>query len=158
MSNAVLEATWSDFLRDPKHVTDRLDAADVILRRRDADDVHLSSESRSQAESETVLLLSRLLFSMVNDADFRGRVRDIAVMPWQHFLSDADRSQFVEEFVETAAACADLGTLLPLSQLISEWRNTALVHADPALAQALRRTHPGDGGVVAPRRPGRTRT
>ncbi len=150
MSTAVLEATWSDFLRDPKHVADRLDAADVVLRRRDADDVHLSSEARHQAVSETVLLLSRLLLSMVNDGDFHGRLRDIEVMPWQHFLPDADRSQFVEEFVETAAACADLGTLMPLSQLVSEWRNTALFHADPVLAQALRRTHPGDGGVVAP--------
>ena len=31
MKASVLEATWSDFLRDPRTVTDRLDEVDVVL-------------------------------------------------------------------------------------------------------------------------------
>lgn len=149
MSAAVLEATWSDFLRDPNSVTGQLERADVVLHRRDAEDVYLSSESRHEATYEAVNVLSRLLAALVANPEIRSELRRVDVTPWQRFLSKKDRAQFLTELVETAAASADLGTLTPLAQLVAEWRNTALVRADPALAAALLQSHPGDDGVVA---------
>jgi hypothetical protein len=38
------EAILTDFLRDPKAVVDRLQHVDVVLHRRNAEDLHLSLE------------------------------------------------------------------------------------------------------------------
>ena len=44
---------------------------------------------------------------------------------------------FIAEFTETARACADLETLMPLNAAVAAWRVTAEVHADPELSRAL---------------------
>ncbi|MBO0821307.1 MAG: hypothetical protein J2P26_10700 [Nocardiopsaceae bacterium] len=41
------------------------------------------------------------------------------------------------EFIDTARACAGLGTLLPLSTTVAGWRATAAVYADENLLAAL---------------------
>ena len=148
MNASVLEATWSDFLRDPKTVTDRLDEVDVVLHRRDGEDLHLLTESRHEAAQESMAIISRMLASVLQEGVVQERLSGNAAMPWLRFLTAADRVQFATEFIETAVASGDLGTLAPLSALIAEWRDTALVHADPRLAAALRRPHPGDGDLV----------
>jgi hypothetical protein len=148
MNTSVLEATWSDFLRDPKTVTDRLDEVDAVLHRRDGEDLHLLTESRHEAAQESMAIISRLLASVLQEGVVQERLSGNAAMPWLRFLTAADRVQFATEFIETAVASSDLGTLAPLSALIAEWRDTALVRADPRLAAALRRPHPGDGELV----------
>jgi hypothetical protein len=69
-------------------------------------------------------------------------------MPWLTFLPETDRKIFANDFVSTTAAAIDLGTLAPVSVLLHEWKNTALVHADPRLATAMRREHQGSDDVV----------
>jgi hypothetical protein len=48
------EATQTDFLRDPKAVVNRLENVDVVLHRRNAEDLRLSLESRSEAVADGV--------------------------------------------------------------------------------------------------------
>ena len=67
MNASVLEATWSDFLRDPKTVTDRLDDVDVVLHRRDGEDLHLLTESRHEAAQESMAIISRMLASVLQE-------------------------------------------------------------------------------------------
>ena len=148
MNASVLEATWSDFLRDPKTVTDRLDEVDVVLHRRDGEDLHLLTESRHEAAQQSMAIISRMLASVLQEGVVQERLSGNAAMPWLRFLTAANRVQFATEFIETSVASGDLGTLAPLSALIAEWRDTALVRADPRLAAALRRPHPGDGDLV----------
>jgi len=148
MSTAVPSVTWSAFQRDAKAVADRADESDILLRRRDGPDLFLGNAERHEAILESVGVLSRVLSSVLDDPAVRRQLVASTALPWLRFLSDEDRGQFATEFVETAAASADLGTLTPLAELIREWRNTALVHADPRLAAALRREHLGDGGLV----------
>ncbi len=148
MTAAAPSVTWSAFQRDAKAVADRADESDIVLRRRDGPDLILGNAERHEAILESIEVVSRLLASVLDEPAVRQRLVAPAALPWLGFLSEEDRSQFATEFVETAAASADLGTLTPLAQLIREWRNTALVHADPRLAEALRREHPGDGGLV----------
>lgn len=140
--------TWSAFQHDAKAVADRADEYDLVLRRRDGPDLVLGNAERYQAALESMQVVSRLLASVLEVPAVRQQLKLPASLPWLQFLSESDRAQFASEFIETAAAGADLGTLAPLAQLIREWRNTALVHADPRLAEAMRREHPGDGGVV----------
>ena len=67
MKASVLEATWSDFLRDPKTVTDRLDEVDVVLHRRDGEDPYLLTESRHEASQESMAIISRMLASVLQE-------------------------------------------------------------------------------------------
>lgn len=146
------DATLTDFLRDPKAVIDRLEHADVVLHRRNAEDLRLSLESRSEAVADGVRFVSRVLTVAMSDATVRERLEDSAeAIPWLSFLPRQRRQEFLTEFFRTAEAAAELGVLTPLAQLLQEWQATALIYADPELAAELRRPLAGDGEpVIAP--------
>ena len=144
--------TWSAFQRDAKRVAAHAAESDILLSRRDGPDLVIGSAERREELVQSVEVLARLLSAVITDAAVLRRLADPAVLPWLAFLSVDDRKAFAREFVATTAAATDLGTLAPVAVLLREWRNTALVHADPRLAAALRREHPGDGGLV-PRPP-----
>jgi hypothetical protein len=55
------EATQTDFLRDPKAVVNGLENVDVVLHRRNAEDLRLSLESRSEAVADGVRFVARML-------------------------------------------------------------------------------------------------
>lgn len=144
-----LEATLTDFLRDPNAVVERLQSTDVVLHRRNAEDLRLSLESRSEAVETSVELVSRLLLSALADGVVRERLRaSLGEIPWITFLPERERDAFVDEFLRTAQGAADLGVMAPLGRVLREWRATAAIYADPMLAQELRRPLPGDGGRV----------
>ncbi len=143
MKSTSVAVTWSDFLRDPNAVTDGLADSDVVLHRREAEDLHLSSEARYQEENEAFGLLARMFLALVKDKAVRDRLSRADLAQWRQFLPLAERDQFLEEYIATAVACVELGSVAPLARLIREWRMTALMHADPRRAQALIRTLAG---------------
>ena len=67
--------------------------------------------------------------------------------PWVRFLPAEDVRAFVVELVNTLRAVEDLDHPAPVVQLITEWRNTAEVHADPELSRILTEDT-GDYGVA----------
>lgn len=143
------EATLTDFLRDPKTVVDRLQHADVVLHRRNAEDLHLSLESRTEAVADGVRFLARMLSAALADAAVRDRLQASAeAIPWLSFLPTQQRQLFLAEFFRTAEAAAEVGVMTPLAQLLREWQATAAIYADPELAAELRRPLAGDGGRV----------
>lgn len=143
------EATLTDFLRDPKAVVDRLEHVDVVLHRRNAEDLHLSLESRSEAVADGVRFLARMLSAALTDAVVRERLQASAdAIPWLAFLPAQQQEEFLAEFFRTAEAAAELGVLTALAQLLREWQATAAIYADPELAADLRRPLAGDGGRV----------
>jgi len=73
-------------------------------------------------------------------------------LPWLEFLPANDRREFVEEFSRVVVAAAELDSYLPVSQLITEWRATAEIHADPSLSRRLRRPVKAQGERVQPPR------
>jgi hypothetical protein len=144
------EATLTDFLRDPNAVVDRLEHADVVLHRRNAEDLRLSLESRSEAVADGVRFVARMLSAALADAAVRGRLEASAeAIPWLSFLPAQRRQEFLAEFFRTAEAAAELGVMTPLAQLLREWQATAAIYADPELAAELRRPLAGDGKRVA---------
>ena len=143
------EATLTDFLRDPNAVVDRLAQTDIVLHRRNADDLRLSLESRSEAIATSVELIGHILRSLLEDASVRQRVREkTAAVAWLALLPESERDRFLEEFFRSAEGSADLGVMAPLGQLLREWRQTAAIYADPALAAELRRPLPGNAGAI----------
>lgn len=140
------EATLTDFLRDPKSIVEQLDRRDVVLHRRNAADLHLSLRSRVEADDEAVGFLARLLGRVLADVDVRERFAEsVATIPWVTFLPASERDVFVEEVVRTAEGAADLGSMAALAQVLTEWKATAAIHADPTLAIELKRPIGGIG-------------
>ena len=147
--NQTAEATLTDFLRDPKAVVDRLEHADVVLHRRNAEDLRLSLESRSKAVAASVRFVARVLGSALSDETVRPRLEASAeAIPWVSFLPPRQRQEFLVDFFRTAEAAAELGVMTPLAQLLREWQATAAIYANPDLATELRRPLADDGERV----------
>ena len=145
------EATLTDFLRDPKSVVERVEHVDVVLHRRNAEDLRLSLESRAEAVEDWVWFVSRVMSTALSDATVRDRLSaGLDAIPWLSFLPMEQRQDFVVEFFRTAAGAAELGVMKPLTQLLREWRATAAIYADPELAAELRRPLADDGERVLP--------
>jgi len=143
------EATLTDFLRDPNSIVAKLERQDVVLHRRNASDLRLSLQSRSEADDEGLRFIAHLLGQALTDDVVSARlVSAAAAIPWVTFLPDRSRQAFVEELIRTAEAAGELGSMAPLVQLLVEWKATAALHADPALAVELRRPIPEIGSRV----------
>ena len=134
------EATLTDFLRDPNSIVEKLERQDVVLRRRNAGDLRLSLQSRSEADDEGVRFIAHLLGQALTDDVLGARlVSAAAAIPWVTLLPERSRQTFVSELIRTAEAAAELGSMAPLTQLLIEWKATAAIHADPVLAVQLNR-------------------
>ena len=70
----------------------------------------------------------------------RSLVIDVVpeAFPWVRFLPTEDVRAFVLEFVDTLRAADALANVAPVVQVITEWRHTAEVHADPEFAARIR--------------------
>lgn len=99
----------------------------------------LESESRVRATAEATDFLSAALAALAHDETLveRFAAHLLTTLPWVAFLPDGDRRQFIAEASDTLRACASLGRFTAFADLIDEWRNTAEVWSDPALAAAL---------------------
>jgi len=140
---------FSDLLRAPAETVERLVRARAVrLRRRDAADLVLMSADRAEQEGEVIDLTARLLAGLSRRDP--NLVREVlpSVLPWVRFLPLDEAEQLAAEFVATAEAAAAVGNTAPLSQLLTEWRHTAEIYADPELYQALTSRTLGDFGPV----------
>jgi hypothetical protein len=147
-ANAIPSTSWSAFQRDAKRVADQAMESDILLERRDGPDLVIGTADRREELVESVEVLTRLLSAVIGDASIRRSLTDPSVLPWLAFIPEEDRAAFALEFITTTAAAIELHTLAPVAVLLREWKNTALVHADPRLAAAMRRDHPGSGDTV----------
>lgn len=143
---------YSAFLRGPTQVLPSLDDADVVLERRDAENLVLMREERFDAGAAGLSVAARAL------AILARRNRELAEevlaeeLPWTTWLPVTERKQCVSELVNHLVAGADTGELLPFGRALISWRSTAVVWSDPQLARELRGPFPGDGAEVL--RPG----
>jgi len=146
----VVERPFSDLLRHPKDVSLDVEDSDVLLRRRDEPDLRLTLAARDADRAETFTALARTLRNL---ATHSAKALEAALgdgFPWLEFLPAADRDQFVDEFIRIVTGAAALDNYAPLSQMVREWRATAEIHADPRLAERLRRPLDAAGDRVSP--------
>jgi len=155
--SAVLVAPFSDLLNKPKDTLAsmvRSGAFLLRLRRRDAEDLVLTTVSRREQEHAVVSVATRLAVALMRQIDGQGQERLLEVLPevfpWVRFLPAGDMRLFLDELVGTLHAIEDLDNIAPVAQLITEWRHTAEVHADPELAAALSQDGDDYGPVPDP--------
>lgn len=137
---SVLETNLSDLLNKPKVTLAALRGARRIrLRRRDDEDLVLTTAARAEQDSAVLGATSRMFVEMMRTPQGRTLVLDVlpATFPWVRYLPAPDVREFSVELVGALGAAVDLDSTAAVAQLITEWRHTAEVHADPELYAAL---------------------
>jgi hypothetical protein len=156
MSAVYEDVPFSELLHHPAATTERLNAVRALrLRRRDAGDLALMRIEQLERDGSVVELVTSLLAGLVRSENIEviRRLMPDAV-PWVAFLPEADFDAFLTEFVAVAQGAAALGNLAPVAVLLTQWRHSAEVYADPVLLEILTREPEGDLGAV-PAPPGR---
>lgn len=142
---------WSDVQKQPKEVAAAVDeAGEVCIERRGQNPLLLMTHERVEQTRGGLDVVGRLMHALALDQHglelLYGAID--RALPWLHFLPEKDRSEFAREFVHTISACSDLGVWAPLGRMLHAWKQTAAIHADPALAKDLSRPLDADLGPV----------
>lgn len=151
----VHEVTFSELQLQGKATVERLrksPAQSLLVRRRDAEDLVLTTAARAELEHAAASVTTRMFVALMRrDGGVRELVTDVLpeVFPWVAFLSKEEVQEFVVELVATLRAAESLDNPAPVVQVIEAWRHTAEVLADPELAAILAADTDEDLGVVA---------
>lgn len=149
MGSVTTEVQWSELQRDPRGVAALADQGDVRVRRRDGVPLLLVREDRASSAASGAVTAARALRNALAHLPPAEAVDALVEeFPWVDLLPDADRKLFAVEFVRAVQAAAELGQWSVLTQVLVEWKATAAIHADPALAEQLVRPLDGDLGPV----------
>ncbi|MDV8128798.1 MULTISPECIES: hypothetical protein [Rhodococcus] len=149
------EVTFSELQLQGKATVERLrksPAQSLLVRRRDAEDLVLTTAARAELEHTAASVTTRMFVALMQrDGGVRELVTDVLpeVFPWVAFLSKEEVQEFVVELVATLRAAESLDNPAPVVQVIEAWRHTAEVMADPELAAFLASDTDEDLGVVA---------
>ncbi len=139
--------SWSDFIREPTRALSHLERGeDVILRRRDGEPLRLTLKSRSEAASLGTEIAARVLADALPTIDSIERIVADSLserLPWLRLLPPDALGAFLREFAETLEACASVGNMGRLAEVLGDWKATASIYADPDLAADLKRPLPG---------------
>lgn len=150
MAAAYEELPFSEFLHRPAAAADRLDNVRALrLRRRDAGDLALTRADQLEREAVVVDFTARLLAGLVRSGSVDAVRRVLReALPWVTFLPESDVDQLLTELVTVAQGAASLENLSPVAVLLTQWRHTAEIHADPVLLEILTREPTDDLGPV----------
>ncbi|MDD2859105.1 MAG: hypothetical protein PHU75_10580 [Candidatus Nanopelagicales bacterium] len=136
----VARMTLSTFVQKPTHVLAKLDEGDVLLTRRDGEDVLLSIASVAESQSAAVSSVVELLATWAAAASVETLRSLISQKnPWAALLDAADRDDFVDEYLTTLRGCAAIGNFSRLAIVVDAWKGTAELQSDPALRARIRR-------------------
>jgi len=149
------EVNLSDLLNKPKATLALLDTnRRLVLRRRDAEDLVLTTAERAAADTAVVRDTTRLFAEMMRTEPM---VMSLAVQvlpaifPWVRHLPDEAKEQFAGEWLATLTAAAGMNNNAAVEGTVASWRSTAEIYADPELYAILTKDHDkGDYGPVPP--------
>lgn len=148
------EVLFSELVNKPKDTVAKLGRSrDLRLRRRDDEDLMLTTAARAEQNNEVISATTRLFVALMqHDEQARALLLDVIpeAFPWVRFLPREDVQAFLVELVGTLRAVEELGTPAPVAQVITEWRHTAEVHADPELFATLTSDGEDYGAVPTP--------
>ena len=129
---------FSTLINRQTSVFPALEDADVILERRDAENLVLMRSERFQAMVDGLALAAKSL-AVIARAN-RSLAEDVFAeeLPWLKWLPAEARAECVAELLDHLLAGAATGLLLPFARALREWKSTAEIYSDPELARRLR--------------------
>nr|SBO92855.1 hypothetical protein BN4615_P2369 [Nonomuraea gerenzanensis] len=124
------------------------------IRRRDGEDLYLTTARHDREREETASVVAHLLSALVlSEVGVRAVEHALpAVFSWARHLSADEQREFVRDLVDATKDAVELDVHATLHRVIAEWRATARILADPALTASLTRPLPDEdhGEVLAP--------
>ena len=135
---------FSDFLQDPTTVS--VADGDVVLSRRDGEDLLLTTVGRDAAMGDGLALVAAVLGRLAGRD--RGLLGDLLAeqLPWLGWLPGPEREVCLRELVDDLAG--GTGSLLRFHQDLVAWRTTAAIWSDRHLAGRLSGPFTGRAGEV----------
>jgi hypothetical protein len=131
------EVNLSDLLNKPKATLALLDTnRHLVLRRRDAEDLVLTTAERAAADTAVVRDTTRLFAEMMRTEPM---VMSLAVQvlpaifPWVRHLPDEASKEFAAEWLNTLRAAVSMENNAAVEGVVAAWRSTAEIYADPEL-------------------------
>ncbi|MFJ8622993.1 hypothetical protein ACIRD3_09100 [Kitasatospora sp. NPDC093550] len=148
MTAAYEDVPFSELLHHPAATARRLDTVRALrLRRRDAGDLALMRVDQMERDAAVVDFTARLLAGLVRTGNVDALRQALPeALPWSTFLPDEDVDALIAELVDTARGAVALDNLTPIALLLTQWKHSAEVYADPALYAVLTREPEGDLG------------
>ncbi|ACY96100.1 MULTISPECIES: hypothetical protein [Thermomonospora] len=137
---------FSTLARDRNEVFAELDDADVLLERRDAENVWLVRDERYRAARDALVTLARSMTIVARANRVLAEKALAEDLPWLVWLPEGERRQCVRELLAHLLAGADTGELLPYARARRSWMSTALAWSDPETARVLSDPFDGTGG------------
>ena len=155
MTAVPADANLSDLLNKPKATLERLAGSRrLVLHRRDAEDLVITTAERAAADTAVVRDTTRLFREMMRkDPIVMTLAVQVlpAVFPWVRHLNDDERQEFAAQWLEALEAAGELDNGAAVEGLVAAWQHTAEIIADPELFAILTREHDGsDYGPVPP--------
>jgi hypothetical protein len=129
---------FSTLINKQTSVFPALDDADVILERRDAENLVLMRSERFQAMTDGLALAAKSLAVIARTNRPLAEEVFAEELRWLVWLPAEARSECVAELLDHLLAGADTGLLLPFAHALREWKSTAEAYSDPELARRLR--------------------
>ncbi|MFD7221637.1 hypothetical protein ACFV9P_11510 [Streptomyces sp. NPDC059892] len=150
MTAAYEDVSFSELLHHPAATARKLDGVRALrLRRRDAGDLALMRVDRMERDASVVDFTSRLLVGLVRTDNIEALRQALPeALPWSTFLPAEDMDTLLAELVATARGAVALDNLAPIALLLTQWRHSAEIYADPALLAVVTREPEGDLGPV----------
>ncbi|SFQ22135.1 hypothetical protein [Amycolatopsis rubida] len=142
------EVNLSELSLHPRRVVEQLEGSptrSVRIRRREKDKPDLVLVTAERAEqaaagfSATVTILVELMRRSAETAALAAEALP-AAFPWARYLSADEVRTFAGELAETLERAESLGNPVPFAALVAKWKQTAEAHADPELAEIVRRS------------------
>ena len=142
MTAVPAEANLSDLLNKPKATLARLASnRRLVLHRRDAEDLVITTAERAAADNAVVRDTTRLFREMIRkDPMVMTLAVQVlpAVFPWVRHLPEEAWAEFAAEWLDTLSAAGDLDNNAAVEAVVAAWQHTAEIYADPELFATLR--------------------
>jgi uncharacterized protein DUF6247 len=152
---ATAEVNLSDLLNHPKATLSLLETnRRLYLRRRDAEDLVLTTAERAKQDSGAMSTMSRLFAELMRQepAVLTMAVQVLpAVFPWVRHLDGDERKEFAAEWLAALNSAASIGNNAEVEVVVAAWQHTAEIYADPELYAIMTARHDdADYGPVLP--------
>lgn len=151
------EVNLSDLLNKPVATLARLATnRRLLLHRRDAEDLVLTTAERAAQDTAVVRDTTRLFREMMRrDPVVMTLAVQVlpSVFPWVRHLPEDARVEFAAEWLDTLNAATELENNAAVEGVVAAWQHTAEIYADPELYAILTRKIDDDdfdGGPVPP--------
>lgn len=128
---AVASTTLTEFLQHSGRILPQVDQGEIILRRREGDDLVVLTRRHWKALSDSYLALAEAYRQGRMDAPMRGVSSPTGfALPWLSLLAPEDQATCLDELSKATIAALQSGRLADLAFLLAQWRATALATWD----------------------------